>query len=82
MWMYILENHKLFNFDFEFFAFSQTQILKIQSKILYGSLFSLATSIIHHILIIFSPIVTDLIYYIFDFNIKRLVLEKNKKATS
>lgn len=57
-----------FNVDFDFLAFLQTQALGIQVKFFYGSLLSLATSIIYHVFVIFvyqlavenlSPVVID-----------------------
>ena len=43
----------LFNVDFDFFAFLRTRALRIQVKLLYGSILSLVTSIIRHVLVIF-----------------------------
>ncbi|KAL0704091.1 hypothetical protein Bca4012_070516 [Brassica carinata] len=40
-----------FNVDFDFIAFSRMRALGLQVKLLYGSLFSLATSIICHVLV-------------------------------
>ncbi|CAF2103582.1 unnamed protein product [Brassica napus] len=41
-----------FNVDFDFFAFFRMQALGLQVKLLYGSLLSLATSILRYVLIV------------------------------
>ncbi|CAN7027362.1 unnamed protein product [Brassica rapa subsp. trilocularis] len=47
-----------FNVDFDFFTFFRMQALGLQVKLLYGSLLSLATSIIRYVLIVFVYLFT------------------------